>query len=80
GTPVACSSASSLPEVAGDAALYFDPTDTAAMSAAIARLLADGELRERLAKAGRRQAGKFTWQAAARATLKTYERAFAAPR
>ena len=52
GTPVATSNATSLPEVAGDAALYFDPEDTDAIAAAIERLLEDEGLRDRLRKAG----------------------------
>ena len=48
GTPTACSNASSLPEVGGDAVLYFDPTDTGAITQAITRLLEDAALRERL--------------------------------
>jgi glycosyltransferase involved in cell wall biosynthesis len=78
GLPVACSDATSLPEVAGDAALYFDPTETDAIQAALERLLADPNLRERLSAAGRVQAKKFSWEATARATLRSYERALSA--
>ena len=77
GVPVACSNTTSLPEVAGEAALYFDPTDTAAIAAALDRILGDGALRERLAAAGVAQAGKFSWEATAQATLESYERALA---
>lgn len=75
GAPVACSDATSLPEVAGDAALYFEPADTAGIASALQQMLADGELRERLRRAGFAQARKFTWEATARATLESYERA-----
>jgi glycosyltransferase involved in cell wall biosynthesis len=75
GVPVACSNASSIPEVAGEAALYFDPTDTNAIRAAISTLLVDGPLRERLRQLGYKQARKFTWEKTARATLESYERA-----
>jgi glycosyltransferase involved in cell wall biosynthesis len=78
GLPVACSNATSLPEVAGSAALYFDPEDTGAIAGAIARLLADRGLREQLATAGQEQAAKFTWERAATGTLASYERALAA--
>jgi glycosyltransferase involved in cell wall biosynthesis len=78
GLPVACSNAASLPEVAGPAALYFDPLDTAAIADAIGRLLGDPALRERLAAAGREQASKFTWERTAADTLASYERALAA--
>jgi glycosyltransferase involved in cell wall biosynthesis len=78
GLPVACSNATSLPEVAGSAALYFDPEDTGAMAEAVARLLADRGLREQLATAGREQAARFTWERAAVGTLASYKRALAA--
>jgi glycosyltransferase involved in cell wall biosynthesis len=75
GAPVACSNTTSLPEVAGDAALYFDPEDVEAIAAAVERLLADPGLRERLSAAGRERAGGFNWESAAEATLESYERA-----
>jgi glycosyltransferase involved in cell wall biosynthesis len=74
GTPTACSSASSLPEVGGDAVLYFEPTDVGAITQAITRLLEDAELRDRLRNAGPEQARKFTWERTARATLDSYRR------
>jgi glycosyltransferase involved in cell wall biosynthesis len=77
GLPVATSNAASLPEVAGDAALYFDPLDVPAMSGAIERLIADAELRQRLAAAGREQAARFTWERTAEGTRLSYERALA---
>jgi glycosyltransferase involved in cell wall biosynthesis len=75
--PVACSRAGSLPEVAGDAALYFDPADTDAIAGAVRRLLEDSELRSRLARAGPERARAFSWKRTARATLASYERALA---
>ncbi len=80
GVPVACSNASSLPEVAGDAALLFDPHDQAALSAAIERLLSDQALREQLIARGSERVKQFTWQATARGTLDSYARAFGLPR
>lgn len=77
GLPVACSNASSLPEVAGEAALYFDPLDVPAMSGAIERLLVDAGLREQLAAAGREQATRFSWERTAEGTRRSYERALA---
>jgi len=77
GVPVACSDSSSLPEVAGDAALLFDPHDTAAITAAIERLLGDPAEAQRLRDAGRARAARFTWAATARATAQSYERAMA---
>jgi glycosyltransferase involved in cell wall biosynthesis len=78
GVPVASSDASSLPEVGGDAVLYFDPNDTGAMTTAISRLLEDEALRNRLRAAGPEQAGKFSWAKTAEDTLASYERALAA--
>ena len=60
GCPVVTSSVSSLPEVAGDAALLVDPSDHAALRHAAERLLAEPALRTRLAAAGRDRAATFT--------------------
>jgi glycosyltransferase involved in cell wall biosynthesis len=79
GVPVACSNASSLPEVAGDAALLFDPHDVAAIAAALQRLLKDDALAERLRLAGRERARLFTWERAAQATIDSYMRALGRP-
>ncbi|MFI5010364.1 MAG: glycosyltransferase family 4 protein [Solirubrobacterales bacterium] len=73
--PVACSNASSLPEVAGDAALLFDPHDESAIAAALEGLLADPALREDLRVRGLERAREFTWERTARLTLETYARA-----
>lgn len=75
GVPVTCSARGSLGEVAGDAALVFDPESEPEITAAITRLLADSQLRERLRAAGRAQAARFTWEAAAAGTLASYARA-----
>src|ERR1700685_510863 len=72
GVPVACSNTSSLPEVAGDAALLFDPPAPAAIAAAVGRLLAAGPDVERLERAGRERAAQFTWERTARLTLRSY--------
>ena len=77
GVPVACSNAASLPEVAGDAALLFDPRDTRAITVAIERILNDPTEAERLRAAGHKQAARFSWQATATGTLAAYERALA---
>jgi len=74
GVPVVCSNASSLPEVVGDAALLFPPTDTAALVAALRRVLADEALRRALRQRGPEWASRFTWERAARETLAVYER------
>jgi glycosyltransferase involved in cell wall biosynthesis len=75
GVPVACSDRSSLPEVAGDAALLFDPEDVGVIRSSLERLLGDGALRERLREAGRAQAARFSWERTARETVASYERA-----
>ncbi len=72
GVPVACADASSLPEVAGDAALLFDPGDRPAMAGALRRILGDRALREQLRERGVRRAREFTWERTARQTLETY--------
>jgi glycosyltransferase involved in cell wall biosynthesis len=78
GVAVACSNVSAMPEVAGDAARYFDPLEVDDIRAAIDDLLEDGALAARLAAAGEVQARKFSWKRAARETLAVYERAFRA--
>ncbi len=78
GVPVACSNTSSLPEIAGEAALLFDPAAESAIAEALLRLLEDAELRARLSSAGRTRAAQFTWEQTARSTLGSYERALGA--
>jgi glycosyltransferase involved in cell wall biosynthesis len=75
GVPVACSAGTALEEVAGDAALLFDPHDTDEIAGAIDRLLEDGALRAELVRRGHARCLEFTWEATARATLATYRRA-----
>ena len=72
GIPVLTSDRSSLPEVAGDAALLVDPLDRSAIAAGLVRLAGDDDLRRRLVEAGRRRAAGFTWRATAAATWATY--------
>jgi glycosyltransferase involved in cell wall biosynthesis len=72
GAPVVTSTASSLPEVAGQAALLVDPHDAAALAAAMIQVLADRALHSRLRTAGLARAAQFTWQAAAEQTLAVY--------
>jgi glycosyltransferase involved in cell wall biosynthesis len=75
GVPVACSNRPALPEVAGDAALLFDPTDQAAVTDAVRTLLTDADLRETLVAKGRRRASLFSWRRTADETLASYRRA-----
>jgi glycosyltransferase involved in cell wall biosynthesis len=73
GVPVACSNASSLPEVVGDAGMMFDPYDIYSIASAVANLLDSPDLRDKLREAGLRRASKFTWQRTAQATLSVYQ-------
>jgi glycosyltransferase involved in cell wall biosynthesis len=75
GVPVACSNRTSLPEVAGAAALLFDPEDVEAIRAAMARLLSDAHFAERLRVAGRERAARFSWERTAELTVQCYMRA-----
>jgi len=77
GVPVVCSNASSLPEIAGDAALLFDPRDETAIAAAVLRVLRDRTLAERLRASGVERAEEFSWERTARLTLESYDRALA---
>jgi len=77
GVPGACSDRASLPEVAGGAALLFDPADPAAIRDAIERLLGDAALRERLRAAGLQRAAQFSWERTARETAAVYALALA---
>ncbi|MBI1879626.1 MAG: glycosyltransferase family 4 protein [Chloroflexi bacterium] len=73
GVPVISSNSSSLPEVIGGAGLLVDPTDTAALSQAVRRVLADTELREDLKGRALAQAQKFSWQKAVDALEEVYQ-------
>ena len=73
GTPVVSSRAGSLPEVVGDAGVYFDPTDVGSIAAAIESLLNDQGRRESLARRALQQAALFTWDASARALLACFD-------
>lgn len=75
--PVLCSYTSSLPEVAGDAAVTVDPTSTTAISRGMLDLLAQPDLRATCVKRGAEQVKKFTWEAAARQVIGILEAAAA---
>lgn len=72
GVPVVTSNTSSLPEVAGDAALLVDPEDVDGIVDALAHVLTDAALADDLRRRGRERAATFTWAATARATLDVY--------
>ncbi len=69
GTPIITSRASSMAEVAQDAALYVDPTNIQQMIKALATIASDPELRKKMGLRGQKIAQEFSWQRAARATL-----------
>ena len=75
GVPVMTANTSSLPEVAGDAALLVDPTDVDAIAEAMLRLSQDEALRHRLIEAGYANVKRFSWEKAARETLAVLEAA-----
>jgi len=73
GTPVVCSNVSSLPEVAGDAALTVAPTDDEALAAAIRRVLVEPGLADTLRRRGFVQAAQFRWDRCAQETVAVYQ-------
>ncbi len=73
GTPVISSRTGSLPEVVGEAGVYFDPTDVASIAEAIDGLLAEPGLRESLARLARERSARFTWDASASALLDCFD-------
>lgn len=75
GTPVVTSTVSSLPEVAGEAAVLVPPDDVAALATALGRLWGDEALRGELRARGLAQASRFSWERTAALTLETYARA-----
>ena len=80
GAPVLASNVSSLPEVAGEAAVLVDPDDERAIADALVRLLADRPFRDELARRGRERERTFTWARTAEATLASYRAAIASHR
>lgn len=77
GVPVACSRASSLPEVAGDAAEFFEPTDVESIEASLEALMGDPERRADLRARGLRRAATFTWRQSVNDTLAVFRQAVA---
>lgn len=75
GVPSIAAGSSSLPEIGGNAALYFEPNDAAALEAQLVRVLEDSALRSDLAARGRAQAARFSWSRAAEQTLAVLRKA-----
>lgn len=80
GAPVACSNLSSMPEVAGDAGVLFDPYDEDDMARAMERVLLDPPFRENLVQLGLERARRYTWASTARKTLEVIEQTVARAR
>jgi glycosyltransferase involved in cell wall biosynthesis len=80
GAPVICVRASSLPEVAGDAALYVGLDDADGLAGAMTRLLGDDALRDSMRAASLAQSARFAWDETARLTLAAFEEAAAPAR
>jgi glycosyltransferase involved in cell wall biosynthesis len=74
GVAVACSKAASLPEIAGNGAVYFDPASVEAMVSVIRRCLSDGEFRAGLRLLGQENVRRFSWERTAEVTLDVYRR------
>lgn len=77
GAPVIAGDRTSIPEVAGEAALLFNPFDTSSLVEALKRVLNDSEFRQTLSARGRQRASEFRWKTTARLTLTAYEKAAA---
>jgi alpha-1,3-rhamnosyl/mannosyltransferase len=74
GAAVIASDAGSLPEVVGDAGLLIEPLDVDGWADAMVRVMSDDDAHAQLVAAGRQRATTFTWEAAAHATWRVYER------
>ena len=75
GCPVILSDASCLPEVGGDAVVYFNPKDVVSMRSAVERVVSDEKLRNQMRERGYKQLEKFSWNKCAEETKKVYEKA-----
>ena len=75
GTPVVTSTTSSLPEVVGQAGILVEPTDVAALTAALQRVLQEAALREQMRATGLARAARFSWPETATGTVRSYRRA-----
>ena len=73
GSPVITSNTSSLPEVAGDAALLINPNDVLELAEAVLKVIDDSQLRKELIKKGRERAKLFSWERTARETFQAYQ-------
>ena len=74
GVPVLQSNSSCLPEIGGEAALYFDPYDTADMAQKLSKVLGNKAAKQKLINKGLSRAKEFSWERMAKETLKVYEK------
>ncbi len=74
GVPAIAARSSSLPEIGGEAALYFEPSNAAELAAELRRVVSDRSLREALMARGRERAARFRWDRAAEQTLEVLKR------
>ena len=72
--PVVLSNRSSMPEVGGDAAIYFDPEDLSDMTVQIKKVVYNRELRDQMVAMGLKQLEKFQWKKIVEETLQCYEK------
>jgi glycosyltransferase involved in cell wall biosynthesis len=73
GVPIAAARMSALPEIAGDAAVYFDPYDPGEMAETMGRLIWDEKLRDELSRNAIARAESFSWGETACQTLQVFE-------
>ncbi len=74
GVPVICSNSASVPEVGGDAVMYFDPRDTADMARSIEAVVRNPQQREEMVKRGFQRLNEFSWDRVASQTLEVYRK------
>lgn len=74
GVPVACSNATCLPEILGNAAIYFNPLDVNEIAKTIKKVFNNQNLKEQLVQKGLEQVKKYSWEKMARETLQVYSR------
>lgn len=72
--PVVCSNTGPLPEVASDAAVYFDPRNIKSMHDSIEKIVSDSDLRQEMKDLGKRRLADFSWEKTAKLTKKVYDR------
>lgn len=76
GTPVVAAKTTSVPEILGEAGLYFDPRQPAEMAAVMAKVIKNQELQQELARRGREVIKKYCWENCAKQTLDIYQNLF----